>query len=67
MKLLFWLLVLVVRVFKHVHGLCNFTNLQMPHNYTKQNYWPYEVVRNKSEFFFEIHSVTNVSFVRIYT
>ena len=32
-------IVLVVKLFKHVYGLCNFTSLQMPDNFFKQNCW----------------------------
>ena len=59
-------IVLVVRLVKHVHRLCNFNNLQMPDSYVKQNCCAITILGNKSDVFLEISSITNVSSVRIY-
>ena len=58
--------VLVVKLVKHVHRLCNFNNLQMHDSYVKQNCCPIRMLGNKSDICLEISSITNVSSIRIY-
>ena len=59
-------IVLIVRVIKHVYRLCDFNNLQMPDSYAKQNCCPIRMLGNKSDIFLEISSITNVSSIRIH-
>ena len=59
-------IVLIVRLVKHVYRLCNFNNLQMPDSYVKQNCCTIRMLGNKSDIYLEISSVTNVSSIRIY-
>ena len=40
-------IVLVVKLVKHVHRLCNFNNLQMPDSYVRQNCCPIRMLGNK--------------------
>ena len=41
-------IVLVVKLVKHIHRLCNFNNLQMPDSYVKQNCCPIRMLGNRS-------------------
>ena len=60
-------IVLIVKLFKHVHRLCNYFNiLQMPDSYVKQNCCPIRILGNKSDIYLELSSITNVSSIRIY-
>ena len=59
-------IVLVVKLVKHVHRLCNFNNLQMPDSYVKQNCCPIRLLGNKSDIYLEISFITNTSSIRIY-
>ena len=59
-------IVLVVKLVKHIHRLCNFNNLQMPDNYVKQNCCPIRMLGNKSDIYLELSSITNVSSIRLY-
>ena len=59
-------IVLIVKLVKHVHRLCNFNNLQMPDSYIKQNCCPIRMLGNKSDIYLELSSITNVSSIRIY-
>ena len=59
-------IVLIVRLAKHVYRLCNFDNLQMPDSYVKQNCCPIGILGNKSDIFLEISSITDVNSIRIY-
>ena len=59
-------IVLVVKLVKHVHGLCNFNNLQMPDSYVKQNCCPIRMLGNNSDIYLEISSITNTISIRIY-
>ena len=59
-------IVLVVKLVKHVHRVCNFNNLQMPDSYVKQNCCPIRMLGNKSDIYLEISSITNTSSIRIY-
>ena len=60
-------IVLVVKLVKHIHRLCSFNNLQMPDSYVKQNCCPIRMLGNKSEIYLELSSITNVSSIRLYT
>ena len=59
-------IVLVVKLVKHIHRLCNFNNLQMPDSYVKQNCCPIRMLGNKSDIYLELSSITNVSSIRLY-
>ena len=59
-------IVLVVKLVKHVHRLCNFNNLQMLDRCVKQNCCPIRMLGNKSDIYLEISSITNTSSIRIY-
>ena len=59
-------IVLIVRLVKHVHRLCNFNNLQMPDSYVEQNYCPIRMLGNMSDIYLGISSITNVSSMRTY-
>ena len=59
-------IVLVVKLVKHVHRLCNFNNLQIPDSYVKQNCCQIRMLENKSDIYLEINSITNTSYIRIY-
>ena len=59
-------IVLIVRLIKHIYILCNFNKLQMPDSYVKENYFPIRMLGNKSDIFLEISSITNVNSIRIY-
>ena len=59
-------IVLVVKLVKHVHRLCNFNILQMPDSYVKQNCCPIRMLGNKSDIYLELSFITNVSSIRIY-
>ena len=59
-------IILVVRLAKHVYRLCNFNDLQMPDSYVKQNYGPIRILGNKSDIFLEINSINNVNSIRKY-
>ena len=59
-------IILVVKLVKHVHRLCNFNNVQMADSYVKQNCFPIRMLGNKSDIYLEIGSITNVSSIRIY-
>ena len=59
-------LVLVVRLAKNVHRLCNVNNLQMPDSYDEQNCCPIRMLGNKSDIFLELCSITNVNSIRIH-
>ena len=59
-------IVLIVKLVKHIHRLCNFNNLQIPDSYVKQNCCPIRMLRNKSDIYLELSSITNVSFIRLY-
>ena len=59
-------IVLVVKLVKHVHRLCNFNNLQMPDSCVKQNCSQIKMLGGKSDIYLEISSMTNVSSIRIY-
>ena len=61
-----FVIVLIVRLIKHVYMLCNFNNLQMSDRYVKQNCCPIRILGNKSDIFLDISSITNVSSLRIY-
>ena len=58
--------VLVVKLVKHIHRLCNFNNLQMPDSYVKQNCCPIRMLGNKSDIYLAVSSITNVSSIRLY-
>ena len=59
-------IVLIVRLVKHVYRLCNFTNLQMPDSYVKQNCCPIRMLGDRSDIYLEISSIVNVSSISIY-
>ena len=59
-------IVLVVKLVKHVHRLCNFNILQMPDSYVKQNCCPIRMLGNESDIYLELSSITIVSSIRIY-
>ena len=59
-------IVLLVKLFKHIHRLCNFNNLQMPGSYVKQNYCPIRMLGNRSDIYLELSSITNISSIRLY-
>ena len=59
-------IVLVVKLVKHIHKLCNFNNLQMPDSYVKQNSCPIRMLGNRSDIFLELSSITNISSIRLY-
>ena len=59
-------IVLILKLVKHVHRLCNFNNLQMPDSYVKQNCCPIRMLGNKSDIDLELSSITNVSSIRLY-
>ena len=59
-------IVLIVRLAKHVYRLCNLSNLQMPDSNVKQNCCPIRLFGNKSDIFLEISSITNGNSIRIY-
>ena len=59
-------IVLIVKLVKHVHRLCNFNTLQMPDSYVKQNCCPIRMLGNKSDIYLELSSINNVSSIRIY-
>ena len=59
-------IVLVVKLVKHIHRLCNFNHLQMPDSYVKQNCCPIRMLGNKSDIYLELSSITNVSSIRLY-
>ena len=59
-------IVLIVKLIKHIHRLCNFNNLQMPDSYVRQNCCPIRMLRNKSDIYLELSSITNVSSIRLY-
>ena len=59
-------IVLIVRLVKHVYRLCNFHNLQMPDSYVKQNCYPIRMLSNNRDIFLEISSTANVNSMRIY-
>ena len=59
-------IVLVVKLVKHVHRLCNFNSLQMSDSYVKQHCCPIRMLGNKSDIYLELSSITNVSSLRIY-
>ena len=59
-------IILVVRLAKHVYRLCNCNNSQMPDSYVKQNCCPIRMFGNKSDIFLEISSITNLNSIRIY-
>ena len=44
-------IVLVVKLVKHIHRLCNSNNLQMPDSYVKQNCCPIRMLGNKSDIY----------------
>ena len=52
-------IVLVVRLPKHVYRLHNVNNLQMPGSYVKQNCCPIRMQRNQSDRSLEMCSITN--------
>ena len=58
-------IVLIVKLVKHVHRLCNFNNLQMPDSYVKQN-CPIRMLGNRSDIYLELSSITNISSIRLY-
>ena len=59
-------IVLIVKLVKHVHRLCNFNNLQMPDSYVKQNCCPIRMLGNRSDIYLELSSITNISSIRLY-
>ena len=59
-------IVLVVKLVKHIHKLCNFNNLQMPDSYIKQNCCPIRMLGNRSDIYLELSSITNISSIRLY-
>ena len=59
-------IVLVVKLVKHIHRLCNFNNLQMPDSYVKQNCGPITMLGNKSDIYLELSPIANVSSIRLY-
>ena len=59
-------IVLVVKLVKHIHRLCNFNNLQMPDSYVKQNCCPIRMLGNRSDIYLELSSITNISSIRLY-
>ena len=59
-------IVLIVKLIKHVHRLCNFNNLQMPDSYVKQNCCPIRMLGNRSDIYLELSSITNTSSIRLY-
>ena len=59
-------IVLVVKLVKHIHKLCNFNNLQMPDSYVKQNCCPIRMLGNRSDIYLELSSITNISSIRLY-
>ena len=44
-------IILVVKLVKHVHRLCNFNKVQMPDRYVKQNCCPIRMLGNKSDIY----------------
>ena len=60
------IIVLVVKLVKHIYRLCNFNNLQMSDSYVKQNCCPIRMLANKSDIYLELSSITNVSSIRLY-
>ena len=52
-------IVLFVRMVKHVYRLCNFNNSQMLDSNVKQNCCPIRMLGNKSDIFLEISFITN--------
>ena len=59
-------MVLVVKLVKHIHRLCNFNNLQMPESYLKQNCCPIRMLGNRSDLYLELSSITNITSIRLY-
>ena len=59
-------IVLIAKLVKHVHRLCNFNNLQMPDSYVKQNCCPIRMLGNRSDIYLELSSITNISSIRLY-
>ena len=59
-------IVLVVKLVKHIHRLCNFNNLQMPDSYVKQNCCPIRMLGNRSDIYLELGFITNISSIRLY-
>ena len=59
-------IVLVVKLVKHIHRLCNFNNLQMPDSYVKQNCCPIRMLGNRSDIYLELSSITSISSIRLY-
>ena len=59
-------MVLVVKLVKDIHKLCNFNNLQRPDSYVKQNCCLIRMLENKSDIYLELSSITNVSSIRLY-
>ena len=59
-------IVLVVKLVKHIHRLCNFNNLQMPDSYVKQNCCPIRMLGNKSDIYLELSSIANIGCIRLY-
>ena len=51
---------LVVKLFRIVYRLCNFSNLQMHDKYVEQKCCPNKVLGNENNVFLEISSITNV-------
>ena len=61
--IIFVVIVLIVRLIKHVYRKCNFNNLQMSDSYAKENCCP---IRMLGDIFLEISSITSVNSIRIY-
>ena len=50
-------IVLIVRLAKHMYQLCNCNNLEIPDSYVKQNSCPIKIWRNKSDISLQISSI----------
>ena len=59
-------IVLVVKLVKHICRLYNFNNLQKPDSYVKQNCCPIRMLGNKSDIYLELNSIINISSIRVY-
>ena len=55
--IIFVVIILVMKLAKHVYRLRNFNNLQMPDSYVKQNCCPIGMLGNKSNIFLALSSI----------